>query len=122
MGRRSTWQTVKMAACAVAVTVALSGMALAQYGRDDDDGYYRQGNSARARQYGYQQGYNDGVSKGRHEGREHDPYDYQTPDSASGHSRVPTLDGRSQLVPARIPEWLQQWLPLRLPECREPPW
>jgi hypothetical protein len=80
MRRTSMWRTVKMAACVVAVAVAMSGLALAQYGRDDDDGYYRQGNSAQARQYGYQQGYNDGVSKGQHEGREHDPYDYQTPD------------------------------------------
>jgi hypothetical protein len=71
-----------MAAYALAATVALSGFALAQRDRDDDDdeGYYRQGNGNQARQYGYQNGYNDGVQKGEHEGREHDPYDYQTPD------------------------------------------
>ena len=74
------WRTVKMAVCAIAVTVAMSGLAQAQYDRDDYDGYYRQGSAAQARQYGYQNGYNDGVSKGRHEGRERDPYDYQTPD------------------------------------------
>ena len=74
------WRTMRTAACAVAVTLAMSGVSLAQYDRDDYDGYYRQGNTDQARQYGYQNGYNDGVSKGRHEGRERDPYDYQTPD------------------------------------------
>jgi hypothetical protein len=71
-----------MAAFALAVTLVTSGLALAQrdHDRDDDDGYYRQGNTAQARQYGYQNGYRDGVQKGRHEGRERDPYDYRTPD------------------------------------------
>ena len=63
----------------MAVTLLMSGLALAQYDRNDYDGYYRQGSTAQARQYGYQNGYNDGVSKGRHEGRERDPYDHQTP-------------------------------------------
>ena len=76
------WQTMRMAAYALAATLALSGFSLAQRDRDDDDdqGYYRQGYGDQARQYGYQNGYNDGVQKGRHEGRERDPYDYQTPD------------------------------------------
>jgi len=75
-----------MSAYALAATLALSGFALAQRDRDRDDdddrndGYYRGGNYDQARQYGYQRGYNDGIGKGRHEGREHDPYDYQTPD------------------------------------------
>jgi hypothetical protein len=64
----------------MAVTLVMSGVALAQYDRGDYDGYYRQGNTAEARQYGYQNGYNDGIGKGQHEGRERDPYDYQTPD------------------------------------------
>lgn len=70
------WRTTKMAAFALAVTLLVSGFALA---RDDDD-YHRRGNPDQARQYGYQNGFHDGVSKGRHEGREHDPFDYQTPD------------------------------------------
>jgi hypothetical protein len=77
------WRTVKMSACALAATLALSGFALAQRDRDyddDRDGYYRGGNFDQARQAGYQRGYNDGVGKGRHEGREHDPNDYRTPD------------------------------------------
>lgn len=71
-------RTVKIAVCAMAITVAMTGLALAQYDRDEYG--YGQGNAAQARQYGYQNGYHDGVSKGRHEGRERDPYDYQTPD------------------------------------------
>jgi hypothetical protein len=76
-------QQMRMAAFLVAVTLALSGLAMAQYrdGDDDrDDGYYRQGNWGQASQYGYQSGYRDGVEKGRHEGRENDPNDYRTPD------------------------------------------
>jgi hypothetical protein len=68
---------MKLATFLVAMTVALSGFALA---RDDDDDYYRRGNGAEAQQYGYQNGYRDGVKQGRHEGRENDPEDYQTPD------------------------------------------
>ena len=77
------WRTMKMSAYALAATLALSGFALAQRDRDyddDRDDYYRGGNFDQARQAGYQKGYNDGVGKGRHEGREHDPNDYQTPD------------------------------------------
>jgi hypothetical protein len=74
------WRMVKMSACALAATLALSGLALAQRDRDYDDGYYRGGNFDQARQAGYQRGYNDGIGKGRHEGREHDPNDYHTPD------------------------------------------
>src|SRR5882757_5668846 len=73
------WRTVRMAAYALAATVALSGFALAQRDRDDQ-GYYRQDYGDQARQYGYQNGYNEGVQKGRHEGRERDPNDYQTPE------------------------------------------
>lgn len=76
---------MRMAAFLVAVTLALSGLALAQYrdgdDRDrDDDGYYRQGGAGPASQYGYQSGYRDGLDKGQHEGRENDPNDYRTPD------------------------------------------
>ncbi len=60
-------------------TLALSGLALAQ--RDGDDDYYRRGNGAEARQYGYQNGYRDGVKQGRHEGRESDPEDFRVPDA-----------------------------------------
>ncbi|MBI1741305.1 MAG: hypothetical protein HYR57_10565, partial [Candidatus Koribacter versatilis] len=63
------WRTMRMAAYALAVTLVMSGFALAR-DDDDDDGYYRQGNAAQARQYGYQNGYRDGVQQGRHEGRE----------------------------------------------------
>ena len=69
---------LKLAAFLVAVTVSLSGAALAQV--DDDDYYYHRGDDDQARQYGYQNGYRDGYNKGRHEGRENDPNDYQTPD------------------------------------------
>ncbi len=70
------WRTIKMAAFALAVTLLVSGFALA---RDDDD-YYRRGGTDQARQYGYEKGFHDGVGKGHHEGREHDPYDYRSPD------------------------------------------
>lgn len=70
---------MRMAAFAVALTVVLSGFALAQ--RDaDDDGYYNPRGYGQAQQNGYQNGYHDGYSKGQHEGRERDPNDYQTPD------------------------------------------
>jgi hypothetical protein len=72
-------QTLKLVSCVLALTLILSGIALAR-DHDDDDDYYRGGNSAQARSYGYQNGYRDGASRGRHEGREHDPNDYQTPD------------------------------------------
>jgi len=68
---------IRMAALAVAVTLALSGFALA---RDDDDYRYDRGSYDQTHQYGYNSGYRDGIDKGRHEGRENDPYDYRTPD------------------------------------------
>src|SRR5712671_1803638 len=76
------WRTMRVAAYALAATVALTGFALAQRDRDDDgdEGYYRQDYGNQARQYGYQNGYNEGVQKGRHEGRERDANDYQTPE------------------------------------------
>ena len=70
-------RTLKVASCAVVLTLIMSGVALAH---DDDDDYYRQGNPQQARSYGYQNGYSEGAKHGRHEGREHDPNDYQTPD------------------------------------------
>ncbi len=70
-------RTIRMGAYALAFTLMIAGIALA---RDDDDGYYRQGNPAQARTYGYQNGFRDSVRHGREEGREHDPGDYQTPD------------------------------------------
>jgi hypothetical protein len=76
MWRTTVWRTTRMSAFALAVTLLVSGFALA---RDDDD-YYRRGGRDQARQYGYQKGFQDGVSKGRHEGRERDPNDYLTPD------------------------------------------
>jgi len=73
-----------MAAFAVALTLVLGGLALAQY-RDSDDYYYNRDNTAQARQYGYQNGYQDGLRKGKHEGRENDPGDFRSRewDSAS---------------------------------------
>lgn len=70
-------RTVIVASCALVLTLVMGGVALA---RDDDDDYYRRGNPDQARNYGYQNGYSDGAKHGRHEGREHDPNDYQTPD------------------------------------------
>ena len=71
-------QQLRMAALVVSIVVALSTFSWAQdYDRDD---YYRGGNVAQARQYGYQSGYRDGEKKGQHEGRENDPFDYRTPD------------------------------------------
>ncbi len=67
---------IRMAAYALALMLVMSGVALAH----DDDDYYRRGNPAQAQQYGYQNGYDDGLRRGQHEGRENDPYDYQTPD------------------------------------------
>jgi hypothetical protein len=68
---------VKMAALAISFVLALGTFALAQ---DRDDDYYRGGNVAQTRQYGYDNGFRDGEKRGRHEGRENDPYDYHTPD------------------------------------------
>ncbi len=70
-------RTITMASCALALILIMTGGALAH---EDDDDYYRQGNPAQARSYGYQNGYRDGAHHGREEGREHDPNDYQTPD------------------------------------------
>ena len=70
-------RTITLTSCAVALTLIMSGVALA---RDDDDDYYRRGNAEQARNYGYQNGYNDGAKHGRHEGREHDANDYHPPD------------------------------------------
>src|SRR5215467_2260125 len=72
----ATKRMATLASCALALTLIMSGIALA---RDEDD-YYRRGNPDQARNYGYQNGYNDGAKHGRHEGREHDPNDYRTPD------------------------------------------
>jgi hypothetical protein len=70
---------MRMAAYALAVTLMLSGFALAQRDRDDyDRGPYP--NAASTQQYGYQNGYRDGVEKGRHEGRENDPGDFRSPE------------------------------------------
>jgi hypothetical protein len=73
------WRTMRMAACAMAAMLVMSGVSLAQYDRDDYDGYYRQSYGDQAQQYGYQNGFDEGVRKGRHEGREHDPNDYHAP-------------------------------------------
>src|SRR5712692_5558341 len=62
----------------VVVTLALSGLARAQW---DDDDYYRRGDGVEVRQHGYQNGYRDGVKQGRHEGRENDPQDFRVPDA-----------------------------------------
>jgi hypothetical protein len=78
MMRQIMKRQMRIAALAVAVTVALSGLALAQ--RDDNDYYSQRGYAGQAQQYGYQNGYRDGYSKGQHEGREGDYNDYQTPD------------------------------------------
>ena len=70
-------RTVRMAALLLATTLIVSGLAFAH---DDDDDYYRRGNPAQAQQYGYNNGFRDGEHRGQHEGRENDPFDYQTPD------------------------------------------
>ena len=75
MTRRIVMRRMRMTACALAVTVILSGFAAA-YDRDDDD--YHQGGAAQVREYGYHSGYEDGVRKGRHEGKENDSYDFRS--------------------------------------------
>jgi hypothetical protein len=70
---------ITMAALAIAAIVGFSGLSLAQYRDDDDNGCYQR-DRGQAHQYGYQQGYRDGYDKGRHEGRENDPNDYHNPD------------------------------------------
>ncbi len=75
MVRQETMQRMKLAACLVAVTLMVSGLALA-----DDDDYYRRSNPQQAHQYGYQNGYQDGLRKGQHEARENDPNDFQSRD------------------------------------------
>jgi hypothetical protein len=72
--------TTKWTILTMALTLLFSGFAVAQRDRDDDDGYYRDGDRAQAQQYGFQNGYRDGMRKGHEEGRENDPFDYQTPD------------------------------------------
>jgi len=74
------WRTLRLAGLALSTTLAVSGLAWTQdYDHDRDDGY-RRGDTNQTRQYGYDRGYRDGIDKGRHEGRERDPFDYQTPD------------------------------------------
>jgi len=70
---------INLAILIVAIALASSGMARAQWNTDDDN-YYR-GNGAEARERGYQNGYHDGMKQGRHEGREHDPEDFRVPDA-----------------------------------------
>src|SRR5438876_1189132 len=94
---------IKFAALLTIMTLALGGLARAQW--DDDDDYYQRGNGAQARQSGYQNGYRDGVKQGRHEGRENDPEDSAFPTRAkpaaatgtgwvrSGCIRTPTATG-----------------------------
>jgi len=72
---RPMMQRMQLAACLVAVTLIVSGLALA-----DDDDYYRRGNPQQAHQYGYQYGFQDGMHKGQHEARENDPNDFQSRD------------------------------------------
>lgn len=71
-------RNMRMAALAVALTLAFSGFALA-HDRDDDDDYYH-GNAAQARQYGYQQGYSDGLRHGREDRAENEGYDFRSED------------------------------------------
>ena len=73
---------MRMVAYVMAALLLTSGLALAQrdWDHDDDDGYYRGGDAAQARNYGYQSGYKDGMRRGREEGRENDPFDYRAPD------------------------------------------
>ncbi len=75
MVRANMMQRMKLTASLVAVTLIVSGLALA-----DDDDYYRRGNPQQAHQYGYQQGYQDGLRRGQHEARENDPNDFQSRD------------------------------------------
>ena len=71
---------VKLVALLFTISLALSGLARAQWDADDD--YYDQrGDGIQARQYGYQNGYRDGMKQGRHEGRENDPEDFHVPDA-----------------------------------------
>jgi len=75
MVRAKMMQRMQLAASLVAVTLIVSGLALA-----DDDDYYRRGNPQQAHQYGYQNGYQDGLRRGQHEARENDPNDFQSSD------------------------------------------
>lgn len=75
MVRSMMMPRMKLAACVVAVTLIVSGLALA-----DDDDYNRRGSPAQAHQYGFQNGYQDGLRRGRHETRENDPSDFQSRD------------------------------------------
>lgn len=75
MVRPKMMQRMKLAASLIAVTLIVSGLALA-----DDDDYYRRGNPQQAHQYGYQNGYRDGLRRGQHEARENDPNDFQSRD------------------------------------------
>jgi hypothetical protein len=70
---------IKLAVLIIAMALASSGVARAQWDADDD--YHQRGHGTEARQYGYQNGYRDGMKQGRHEGREHDPEDFRVPDA-----------------------------------------
>src|SRR5215510_14416324 len=70
VGRQTMACKIKYTILALAVTLLLSGLLLAQrYGDDDDDdgGYYRGRSQAQAQQYGYENGYRDGLRRGREE-------------------------------------------------------
>lgn len=75
MVRPRMMRRMTVAAGVVAVTLIVSGLALA-----DDDGYSRRANPAQAHQYGFQNGYQDGLRHGREEARENDPNDFQNRD------------------------------------------
>ena len=52
---------IKLAVLVIAMALASSGVARAQWDADDD---YHRGNGPEARQYGYQNGYRDGMKQG----------------------------------------------------------
>src|SRR6266567_6093958 len=103
---------IKFAALLTIMTLALGGLARAQW--DDDDDYYQRGNGAQARQSGYQNGYRDGVKQGRHEGQENDPEDFRVPDAGQASRGYRDRMGPIWVYQNALPRRVSRRIPGRL--------
>src|SRR2546425_12613437 len=106
---------IKFAALLTIMTLALGGLARAQW--DDDDDYYQRGNGAQARQSGYQNGYRWRQARPARRARERSG---GFPRSRRGPSqpRLQGLDGSDLGVSERLPRRVSRRIPGRRSEER----